>query len=218
MVKSDNTVVSHFMTQPKLNGRQARWKELLAEFHFNLEYRSGKTNHVADALSRRADVASVRRSAKDSSGGMLRYFVVRPSSFLKPFREDMEDPSRSQLTIPSIRDPNSTGKRLAEAILDDRYGAEDVATQVEENVMGGFTSMLHDPLDAPHGVLASLPMPSAMDGFVVLAAPSDKRAYASVAPPIILASAQPQADANIAARADLDAKDKVADNGHVSTS
>nr|XP_016472666.1 PREDICTED: uncharacterized protein LOC107794665 [Nicotiana tabacum] len=35
------------------------WQELLAEFHFNLEYRSGKTNHVTDALSRRADLASV---------------------------------------------------------------------------------------------------------------------------------------------------------------
>uniref|UniRef100_A0A1U7VL06 Uncharacterized protein LOC104217178 n=1 Tax=Nicotiana sylvestris TaxID=4096 RepID=A0A1U7VL06_NICSY len=39
---------------------------------------------------------------------------------LKPFREDTEDPSRSQLTIPSIREPNSTGKRRVEAILDDR--------------------------------------------------------------------------------------------------
>ncbi|XP_060196262.1 uncharacterized protein LOC132625679 [Lycium barbarum] len=51
VVKTDNTAVSHFMTQPNLNGRQARWQELLAEFHFNLEYRSGKTNHVANALS-----------------------------------------------------------------------------------------------------------------------------------------------------------------------
>ncbi|XP_070031880.1 uncharacterized protein [Nicotiana tomentosiformis] len=47
------------MTHPKLNGRQARWKDLLAKFHFNLEYRSGKTNHVVDALSQRADLASV---------------------------------------------------------------------------------------------------------------------------------------------------------------
>ncbi|XP_070003243.1 uncharacterized mitochondrial protein AtMg00860-like [Nicotiana sylvestris] len=57
VVKIDNTAVSHFMTQPKLNGRHAKWQELLAEFRFNLEYRSGKTNHVADALSQRADLA-----------------------------------------------------------------------------------------------------------------------------------------------------------------
>ena len=92
-------------------------------------------------------------------------------------------------------------------------------TQVGENVMGGFPAMPHDPLDAPRGVLASLPTPVATVGPVVSAAPSDKRACASVAPPIAIASAQPQAKANSAARADNaaradpDAKDKVAANG-----
>nr|XP_033513392.1 uncharacterized protein LOC117278077 [Nicotiana tomentosiformis] len=41
-------------------------------------------------------------------------------SLLKLFWEDMEDPSRSQLTIPNIRGPNSTEKMRVEAILDDR--------------------------------------------------------------------------------------------------
>ncbi|KAL0322026.1 UNVERIFIED_CONTAM: Retrovirus-related Pol polyprotein from transposon gypsy [Sesamum calycinum] len=59
VVKTDNTVVRHFMTQPKLTSRQARWQELLSEFHFVLEYRAGSSNHVADALSRRADFATL---------------------------------------------------------------------------------------------------------------------------------------------------------------
>ncbi|KAL0400203.1 UNVERIFIED_CONTAM: Transposon Tf2-11 polyprotein [Sesamum radiatum] len=59
VVKTDNTAVSHFMTQPKLTNRQAHWQELLSEFHFVLEYRAGSSNHVADALSRRADLASL---------------------------------------------------------------------------------------------------------------------------------------------------------------
>ncbi|KAL0439053.1 UNVERIFIED_CONTAM: Transposon Tf2-11 polyprotein [Sesamum latifolium] len=59
MVKTDNTAVSHFMTQPKLTSRQASWQELLSEFHFVLEYRAGSSNHVADALSCRADLASL---------------------------------------------------------------------------------------------------------------------------------------------------------------
>ncbi|XP_070048199.1 uncharacterized protein [Nicotiana tomentosiformis] len=41
-------------------------------------------------------------------------------SLLKPFREDMEDPSWSQLIVPGIRGPNSIGKRRVKAILDDR--------------------------------------------------------------------------------------------------
>ncbi|KAL0361690.1 UNVERIFIED_CONTAM: Retrovirus-related Pol polyprotein from transposon [Sesamum radiatum] len=36
VVKMDNTAVSHFMTQSKLTSRQARWQELLSEFHFVL--------------------------------------------------------------------------------------------------------------------------------------------------------------------------------------
>nr|XP_009803849.1 PREDICTED: uncharacterized protein LOC104249173 [Nicotiana sylvestris] len=58
VVNTDNTAVIHFTTQPKPNGCQARWQELLAEFHFNLESQSGKTNQRVDALSQRADLAS----------------------------------------------------------------------------------------------------------------------------------------------------------------
>ncbi|XP_070029819.1 uncharacterized protein [Nicotiana sylvestris] len=188
-------------------------------------------------------------------------------SLLKPFWEDTEDPSRSQLTIPSIRGPNSTGETRVEAILDDRaihasrkdhqeflvkwqgcdaeentweretnlkayknliedYLASKAPrtspTQVGENIMGGFPAMPYNPLGAPRGVLASLPMPSATDGLVVLAAPSDKRTCTSVSPLISLASSQPQADANSVVRADNamsadpDAKDYAADKGPVS--
>jgi len=42
------------MTTKALNGRQARWAELLAEYDFEIEYRTGKTN-PADGPSRRPD-------------------------------------------------------------------------------------------------------------------------------------------------------------------
>ena len=47
IVRTDNTVVSYFLTQQKLNLRQARWQEHLAEFDFHLKYRLGKNNNVA---------------------------------------------------------------------------------------------------------------------------------------------------------------------------
>ncbi|KAL0457824.1 UNVERIFIED_CONTAM: Transposon Tf2-11 polyprotein [Sesamum latifolium] len=52
---------------PKLTSRQARWQELLSEFPFVLEYWAGSSNHVADALSRRADLASLGSVAALSS-------------------------------------------------------------------------------------------------------------------------------------------------------
>ncbi|KAL0458300.1 UNVERIFIED_CONTAM: hypothetical protein Slati_0457200, partial [Sesamum latifolium] len=60
VVKTDNAAVSHFITLLKLTSRQARWQELLAEFYFVLEYRASSSNHVADALSRKAVIASLR--------------------------------------------------------------------------------------------------------------------------------------------------------------
>ncbi|KAL0412938.1 UNVERIFIED_CONTAM: Transposon Tf2-12 polyprotein [Sesamum radiatum] len=70
VVKTDNTTVSHFMTQPKLTSRQACWQEWLSEFRFVLEYRSGSSNHVEDALTRRADLASLGSVAALSSSAV----------------------------------------------------------------------------------------------------------------------------------------------------
>ncbi|KAK3007812.1 hypothetical protein RJ639_015204 [Escallonia herrerae] len=66
IVRTDNTAVSHFLSQSKLTSKQARWQELLAEFNFMLEYRTGSTNSVADALSRRAELDQVALMAMNT--------------------------------------------------------------------------------------------------------------------------------------------------------
>ncbi|KAK2997321.1 hypothetical protein RJ639_025869 [Escallonia herrerae] len=66
IVRTDNTTVSHFLSQSKLTSKQARWQELLAEFNFMLEYRAGSTNSVADALSRRAELDQVALMAMNA--------------------------------------------------------------------------------------------------------------------------------------------------------
>ncbi len=57
-VMTDHHSLQHFKTQPMLSGRQSRWKDAIAEFDFDIEYIEGKTNVVADGLSRRADHAT----------------------------------------------------------------------------------------------------------------------------------------------------------------
>jgi hypothetical protein len=54
-ILSDHRSLQHFTTQPLLSARQARWKDLLAEFDFIIQYIEGPKNVVADALSRRHD-------------------------------------------------------------------------------------------------------------------------------------------------------------------
>ena len=50
---------SYFQTQKKLSPKQAQWQDFLAEFDYVLEYKSGRINLVADALSRKAEFAAL---------------------------------------------------------------------------------------------------------------------------------------------------------------
>jgi enoyl-CoA hydratase/carnithine racemase len=51
-VITDHRALQYFMTSKKLNARQARWAEFLSRFDFQIQYRPGKENTLADALSR----------------------------------------------------------------------------------------------------------------------------------------------------------------------
>ena len=54
-VMTDHKSLQHFKTQPMLSGRQSRWKDIIADYDFDIEYVKGDTNVVADGLSRRPD-------------------------------------------------------------------------------------------------------------------------------------------------------------------
>lgn len=54
-VLTDHRSLQHFKTQPLLSNRQSRWKDVIANFDFDIEYIEGKKNVVADGLSRRVD-------------------------------------------------------------------------------------------------------------------------------------------------------------------
>lgn len=56
-VITDNWAVKWIKTQPQLSQRQSRWLETLEAFDFDVIHRPGSTNIVADALSRRPDLA-----------------------------------------------------------------------------------------------------------------------------------------------------------------
>lgn len=92
VVRTDNIATSYFQTQKKLSPKQARWQDFLAEFDMWIEYKPGRTNLVADALSRKAELVSLKlqertavsqfRSAlSDRIKGVLQYDAVARSLF-----------------------------------------------------------------------------------------------------------------------------------------
>lgn len=62
-VVTDHNALKFIQTQPHLSKRQASWLDLLQEFDFTIDYKPGKTNAVADALSRRIHAISAVTSS-----------------------------------------------------------------------------------------------------------------------------------------------------------
>jgi hypothetical protein len=63
-VYTDYKALEYFISTKSLNTRQARWAELLADYHFLIAYRPGKQNPLADVLTRKVDELDSQNKAK----------------------------------------------------------------------------------------------------------------------------------------------------------
>ncbi len=62
-VVTDHNSLKYIQVQPSLSKRQAGWLDLLQEFDFTIDYKPGRGNVVADALSRRLHMISTVEGA-----------------------------------------------------------------------------------------------------------------------------------------------------------
>ena len=70
-VHTDHQGLQYFQTKQKLNARQARWQQDLAEFSYTIRYRPGSTMQKADALTRKTGNAKEGTKAQFFADGTL---------------------------------------------------------------------------------------------------------------------------------------------------
>lgn len=85
-VYTDHHSLQWIHTQPNLNARQARWMEKIAEFDFEVLYKEGTKNIVADALSRRPDHKIMNMNAS----------TIESTAFLQQVRDAYAKDSKCQ--------------------------------------------------------------------------------------------------------------------------
>lgn len=99
-VFTDHHSLTYFSTQPSLSDRQVRWSGLLQEYNVKIVYQAGKTNVVADALSRISTLELSAITAPSVAPDLLKSITLAYDSdpFFKAIKDRLvkgqEDPAQ----------------------------------------------------------------------------------------------------------------------------
>ena len=114
VVKTDNVAASYFASQPKLSAKQARWQDFLAEFDMTLEYRPGKHNALADALSRKAQLAALDAEGRAER---TRSRVNMPTEMQERLRASVETDTQAKLIVKQVKEGKTRKFHLRDGFL-----------------------------------------------------------------------------------------------------
>ena len=108
---TDHQSLRYLSTQPHLSPRQVRWSEFLQQFDYEIEYKPGKLNVAADALSRREDLQTIE--TKQSLNSLTEMVVTVADDLIRqvktayprdPLCSDLLSNPRQHLPHYQIRD------------------------------------------------------------------------------------------------------------------
>lgn len=88
VVNTNNVAASYFASQSNISAKQARWRDFLVEFDMTIEYRLGRHNAVANALSRKGQHVALEGEGQQLGVGVKfrcqKICRIRSRKVLKP--------------------------------------------------------------------------------------------------------------------------------------
>jgi hypothetical protein len=81
LVITDHRALEYFTTKKQLNSRQSAWLDLIACFDFDITYRPGKENVIADVLSRKGDELRTQKEIRTAAREQV---LIDPSRVIDP--------------------------------------------------------------------------------------------------------------------------------------
>lgn len=114
VVKADNVVASYFASQPKLSAKQAHWQDFLAEFDMTIEYRPGRHNAVAYALSMKGQLAALEG---EDQAARSRSQVQISEEMQNKIKESVETNTLAQNIVKQIKEGKTQNFFLRDGFL-----------------------------------------------------------------------------------------------------
>lgn len=100
-VVTDHQPLVYFETKRQLSRRQARWSEVLSNYDYKIEYRSGKQSTKPDALSRRPDYEP---TTEDDAYNFKRLLAARTRSTTTTTPQPKSDHTRDKEVLASTHE------------------------------------------------------------------------------------------------------------------
>ncbi|POM68093.1 Retrovirus Polyprotein [Phytophthora palmivora] len=94
VVYTDHASLRTAVKSPHISQRMARWLSFFAEYNFRVEYKPGRLNIFADALSRRPDYA-VKTADANTIGAVKTYIPSADRISISSFRQSSPEVTRS---------------------------------------------------------------------------------------------------------------------------
>ena len=154
-VITDHKNLEYFMTTKQLSRRQARWSEFLSRFNFAIQYRPGRLNSRADALTRRSD--DFPENDEDPRHARHRQLVLKPQNLSPELAQHMSLRPTIVTPVPELPGaaPASSEAPTADELTDQEelqdliataYADDPLAQEVVQALRSGARRVKHFPL------------------------------------------------------------------------